>query len=99
MISKKERWIGVLIYLFELGYIFGWNIKDKSPFLKFHFEEASKLMIKLVIPALILIFLALFLQRFTKPLFIAAIIILAVYFLASSIAAYNAWKGNTKKML
>jgi hypothetical protein len=99
MISKKERWIGALIYLFELGYLFGWNMKSNSTFLQFHFEEASKLIMKLVLPAVLLIFLALMLKQYTKPLMIAALIVLGIYLIISTIAAYNAWKGNTKKML
>ena len=99
-IMSHERYIAASAYLFELGYMATWLIQTESNFTKFHFDQESKIIKRILLPGLAVLFAGILLENAVSKylIYLGGLIVIAS-FLFSIVGAWHALKGREKKIV
>ena len=99
-ISNIERYVAVTAYLLELGYFISFLTKGESEFTKYHFNQESKIITRVLLPGLVIFFISILWESsVSKILIYLGSLVVILSFILSLIGAIYAFKGKLKKVL
>ena len=99
-ITSQERYIAASAYLFDLGYTIAWLTQAESDFTRFHFEQENKIIKRVLLPGLAVLFGGILWESMaSKYLIYAGVLIVIVSFFWMMVGAWHALKGRKKKVI
>lgn len=98
--TTQERYIATSAYLFEIGYMISWLTQTESEFTKFHFEQMSKIITRIILPGIAILFAGILWDNaLSKFLIYVGGLFIIASFILSIVGAWHALNGRMKKLL